>query len=329
MRFLEEILYLSYLGGIGRGIINREYVPWRYWRNEEPDLSVPEEWLRLTGRILTAEEDKAAKRETQKVLEWLYKHQETEVYTVFDQDYPARLSVMGNQRPPAIYIKGSINNSGNEKVSGEGNSGSVSIFSRPSLAVIGSRWPGDYALRNGFKFARMLAEQAKMPIISGLARGCDRIGHCAAMDVGVPTVAVMACGPDTIVPDINRDLAERIADGHGFLMTEYPPGTSPADYRYVERDRITAALSSAAVVIECGIRSGTMQTVKAALSYGRPVACWYPSTAESSGYEGNRYMLEHLGAFRITDNASLTELLNTIRLKEKELFQEPEQISLF
>lgn len=340
MRFLEELLYLSFLGGIGRGAINDGFVPWLRCRTlsrgtrslNRTDKSIPyrlaREWLQQTGRMLMSSETKLAEEQTGQVLDWLAGHEEIRVCTVFDENYPARLNVLGRQRPPVLYIRGGITAwKGRESAGGAPRESDV--FSSPALAVIGSRWPGEYTLIHGPAFARELARRSSMVIVSGLARGCDRTGHMAAIQNGSPTIAMMPCGPDMIVPESNRDLAARIADGRGFLMTEYPPGTPPAEYRYVERDRVTAAWSSAVVVIECGVKSGTMQTVRAALSFGKPVACWYPDGAERSGFEGNRYLLEHLGATRLHDTASVEEFLSRVCHSEQRIAEYPEQLTIF
>ena len=331
MRFLEELLFLSFLRGIGRSAINDGFVPWlRCWALSRGMASLDrlaEEWLRQTGRPLTSSEAGAAQQQTERVLEWLTAHEEIRVCTVFDDNYPARLNVLGAQRPPVLYIKGGITVWKGRESSG-GTLRESDVFSSPALAVIGSRWPGEYALVNGPAFALELARRFDMPVVSGLARGCDRMGHMAAIQNDLPTIAVMPCGPDTIVPEVNSGLAARIADGRGFLITEYPPGTPPAEYRYVERDRVTAAWSSAAVVLECGVKSGTMQTVRAALSFGKPVACWYPEGAGHSGFEGNRYMIEQLGAFRLHDAASLEGFLGRVRHSELRSAEYPEQLTV-
>lgn len=334
MRFLEELLYLSYLSGVGRSAINDGFVPWLRWRMKnrekpaEASFRLAEEWLRETHRVPPSSDAEEAEEKTRRTLDWMAAHEEVWGLTVFDEDYPSRLRVMGNQQPVTLYVKGGVTALKGRFVTSDAFL-EKEIFSLPSLAVIGSRWPGEYTLVNGPAFARKLAKQSGMPIVSGLARGCDRMGHLSAIQSGIPTIAVMPCGLDLVVPEFNRDLAADIIDGKGFLMTEYPPGTPPAEYRYVERDRVTAALSSAAVVVECGVKSGTMQTVRAALSFGRPVACWYPEGADFLGFEGNRYMIEQLGAFRLHDAASLEEFLDKVRRSEQDFAGQSEQISIF
>ena len=97
----------------------------------------------------------------------------------------------------------------------------------------------------------------------------------------------------------------------------------------MERDRVTAALSAGTCVLECQEKSGTMQTVKAALSLGRPVACWYPENAEKHGFQGNRYMLERLGVAAVTDTGSARRFLQLVQDKSGPRRVLQDQISIF
>ena len=150
-------------------------------------------------------------------------HENVRACTVFDDEYPEPLSVMKNQRPPVLFLSGSTSPVDLRVLSDRATGKSIPLS--PSLAVIGSRWPGEYTIENGPAFVKELVLRAGMMIISGLARGCDRMGHLAAMDNSLPTIAVMPCGPDTVVPEINRDLAVQITEGQGLLVTEYPPAS--------------------------------------------------------------------------------------------------------
>ena len=255
-------------------------------------------------------------RRSREVLQWLEEQPDTVVLTALDPEYPPQLMAMETQRPSVLYVRGERS--------------MLPVLNSLSIAVIGSRWPGEYVIRHAPAFVDELAGEAGMPIVSGLARGCDRMGHEAAIRAGFPTIAVMPCGPDRIVPEVNRDLAARILDGHGLLITEYPPGTQPEDYQYVERDRITAALSSAAVVIQGARDSGTMQTVKASRSYRRPVACWLPEgliAEEADEFEGNRYMADTYGACLLRDEASVRRFADRLRSQGFPASEHTEQLS--
>lgn len=328
MRFLAELLYLLNIPGIGKATVNREFLPWRADREGEA-FALAGEWLRSSGKAPDREREAAARSEAERILAWLEDNRDVRVCTAGDPAYPRRLHALGSQRPPVVYIRGRL-----AGLNGEGlENADQALLSGPLLAVIGARWPSGYTWRYGKEFAGMLVKQAAVPVISGLARGCDRIGHKAAIRAGLPTIAALPCGIDRIVPEVNRDLAERILNGSGLLLSEYAPGTEPEAFRYVERDRLTAALCSAAVVLDCKEKSGTMQTVKAASSFGRPVACWLPEEKtgvcqpgqlpgspdrealydEWYGFTGNRYLIGKKACDFIHDPESMQEFLNRMR----------------
>ena len=104
-------------------------------------------------------------------------------------------------------------------------------------------------------------------------------------------VAVLAHGPDRVYPAANRDLANRLVEQEGCLVSEYPAGSRPARSAFVERDRVQSGLSEAVLVIETGIRGGAMHTVRFARDQKRSIACIdypnQPSPPDKAGETGN------------------------------------------
>lgn len=140
----------------------------------------------------------------------------------------------------------------------------------PGVAVVGSRAPTAY----GRRVARSLAGAAARrgaAVVSGLARGIDAVAHEAALDAGGATWAVLGSGLGDVYPPENRDLARRIVDGGGCVLSEYPCATPPAPGLFPRRNRIVAALCWATVVVEGRAASGSLLTAKNALEYGREV----------------------------------------------------------
>jgi DNA processing protein len=131
------------------------------------------------------------------------------------------------------------------------------------VSIVGSRKPTAYGKQVTYMIARELA-QAGAVIVSGLADGIDGIAHQATIDAGGKTVAVLAHGLDRIYPHKHRDLATDIIDGGGALITEYPVGATPLPYRFVERNRIIAALCTALIVPEATVDSGSLITASIA-----------------------------------------------------------------
>ncbi len=194
--------------------------------------------------------------------------------------------------------------------------------------MIGSRWPEERTFREGPDLIASLVRETGTVIVSGLARGCDAIGHRAAIAAGGITGAALASGIDMITPAMHTGLAEEILRTGGFLLSEYDPGTEPAEYRYAERDRLTAALADRLLVLECGIHSGTMQTVKTGAALGRPLACVYPGDG-SEPAEGNRYMKEQYHAAVIRSREELCRWKASAGRPAGSEIQYTEQLSLF
>ena len=137
------------------------------------------------------------------------------------------------------------------------------------IAIVGSRNPTDGGSANARDFARALARTG-LVVTSGLADGIDAAAHRAALDVGKPTIAVVATGPDIVYPARNRALADAIAE-HGAIVSEYPPGTTPQRQHFPQRNRIIAGLSLGTLVVEAAQRSGALITAREAAEAGREV----------------------------------------------------------
>lgn len=142
-------------------------------------------------------------------------------------------------------------------------------LSIPSVAVIGSRRCTAYGRRVARRLARDFVYNG-VGVVSGLARGIDAEAHRGALDAGGKTMAVLGSGLDVCYPPEHERLAQKIA-GNGVLISEYPPGTQPAKFRFPERNRLISGFSRGVVVVEAGRKSGTMITVNTALDQGREV----------------------------------------------------------
>lgn len=187
---------------------------------------------------------------------------------VHDDDYPFRLAEIPNP-PRVLFVLGN-----------------AELSSPHMLSVVGTR----RCTRSGMDFcSSFIRELAPMfPdlwIVSGLAYGIDSIGHSEAIEAGRPTAAVLAHGLDTIYPSAHRNLAKEIIESGGALISEYPSKVTPYRSRFLERNRIVAALSDATVVIESEVKGGAMSTANTAFSFNREVFAvpGRPSDIMSSG----------------------------------------------
>ncbi len=147
--------------------------------------------------------------------------------------------------------------------------GSVDVFERPCVAIVGARAASPYGLSVAERLAADLAA-AGLVVVSGMARGVDSAAHRGALDASGATVAVLGSGIDVIYPPEHAPLADAIA-ATGLLVSELVPGTPPLPIFFPLRNRIISGLSRAVVVIEAGERSGSLITARMALEQGRDV----------------------------------------------------------
>ncbi|WP_037345257.1 DNA-processing protein DprA [Sciscionella sediminilitoris] len=138
-----------------------------------------------------------------------------------------------------------------------------------TLAVVGARAATRYGEHVATDLAHGLAQEG-VGVVSGAAYGIDGAAHKGALAAGGTTAAVLACGIDVPYPAGHARLLEHIAE-HGSVVSEYPPGTKPARYRFLARNRLIAALGDGTLVVEAGRRSGARNTAATAHAIGRPV----------------------------------------------------------
>lgn len=147
------------------------------------------------------------------------------------------------------------------------------LWRQVNIAIVGTRDVSPY----GKDCCRQIVHDLSLTdcrptIVSGLALGTDIEAHRTAIETGLPTIGVMATGPDLTYPHRHRDFAERMAETPGCaLVTDYPPGTPPLAIHFIRRNRIIAGLSNATVLIESKKRGGGMITCRLAHSYDRDV----------------------------------------------------------
>ncbi len=148
--------------------------------------------------------------------------------------------------------------------------GALDCLDGTAIAIVGAR----RASRAGQEFSRSLAAglaEAGVVIVSGLALGVDAAAHSGALDAGGRTIAVLGSGPEQLTPLANARLGERILAEGGLILSEYPPGTPAAPFRFPERNRLISGLSRGVVVVEANARSGSLITARLALEQGREV----------------------------------------------------------
>jgi len=148
--------------------------------------------------------------------------------------------------------------------------GEPAVLSLPQIAMVGTRNPTSGGRQTAREFAAHLAAKGLI-ITSGMALGIDGACHSGALDGGGITIAVMGTGLDRVYPARHRDLAHRIADSGGALVSEFALGTPPRPGHFPRRNRIISGLALGTLVVEAAFQSGSLITARQALEQGREV----------------------------------------------------------
>lgn len=165
--------------------------------------------------------------------------------------YPALLAEIADP-PPILYAQGDLN-----------------CLTQPTLGVVGTRNPSATGSETAWRFAHELVEVG-LTIVSGLALGIDAQAHRGCLSAGGRTIAVMGTGINTIYPSRHQALAAEIA-ATGLLLTEFPFHSPPLAHHFPQRNRILSGLSSALLVVEAALRSGSLITARYAMEQNRDV----------------------------------------------------------
>ena len=183
-------------------------------------------------------------------LEFIEKHG-IRCITPADHEYPARM-LDCNDAPLVLFSLGNVNYNAARMV-----------------AIVGTRKATDYGRCMCHTFVKELHELCPdVTIVSGLAYGIDIESHKTALEVGCPTIGVLAHGLDMIYPGAHRPVAKQMLSDGG-LVTEFMTRTAPLGHNFVRRNRIIAGLSDAVVVVESAAKSGSLITAEIAGSYSR------------------------------------------------------------
>ncbi|QQS21495.1 DNA-protecting protein DprA [Candidatus Saccharibacteria bacterium] len=141
----------------------------------------------------------------------------------------------------------------------------------PTVAVVGTRKPTSYGKEVTERLAYDLASKGVV-VVSGLALGTDAIAHQAVLDAKGTTIAILPCGLPKIAPATNHQLAHRIVEHGGALISEFTEGAEIVwKSNLLQRNRLVAGLADALLITEASARSGTLNTAGHALEQGKHV----------------------------------------------------------
>ena len=210
-----------------------------------------------------------------------------------DDFWPSSLNDLGWGSPAALWVAG--------------RSEALNHLKK-SIAIVGSRTATGYGKSVTNEFVSGLASQGYC-IVSGGAYGIDAIAHQAAISLESPTIAVMAGGVDRLYPSGNQDLLGEIAEKWA-LISELPPGSSPTKWRFLQRNRLIAALSRATVVVEAGWRSGSINTANHATNISRHVGA-VPGSLHSPTSAGCHRLIREQVAELVTSAQDVIDLVES------------------
>lgn len=166
--------------------------------------------------------------------------------------------------------------------------GDPDLLSTQQIAIVGSRHATRSGIETAWDFAAKISS-AGFTITSGMAKGIDTSAHRGSLDNAGSTIAVLATGIDRIYPAANKVLHQQISN-NGLIVTEHPPGTPPRKHHFPQRNRIISGLSLGTLVVEAGLRSGSLITARLAAEQGRDVFA-IPGSIHSAGSRGCHYLL--------------------------------------
>ena len=202
--------------------------------------------------------------------------------------------------------------------------GDADLNASKIVAVIGTRSNTEYGKHITDKLVSDLTE-LKVTVVSGLAYGIDAIAHKAALKNNLPTIGVLAHGLSHVYPPQHASIAKEMMKNGGGLLTEFRSETLPEKHNFPTRNRIVAGMSDATIVIETGIKGGSMITAELANSYNKDVFA-FPGKVSDNKSAGCNHLIRNNKAILLTD---ASELIEAMGWEDKSKVQTIRQRQLF
>jgi DNA processing protein len=241
----------------------------------------------VVNRILTARKD----IDPAVILDYCRREQ-IDVISFREERYPDPLRTIIDP-PPILFVKGKIL--------------PEDTF---SIAVIGTRRSTRYGQRQAERLTAALVSHG-FTIISGLARGIDAVTHRTTLNAGGRTIAVLGSGLSRVYPSEHSDLADKIIEHGGCVLSEYPPLHPSAKWTFPQRNRIISGLSLGVLVIEAPMRSGAMISARMAGEQGRDIFA-VPGPIESPMSQGCNQLIRD-GAYLVESADDILNVLGPMR----------------
>ena len=250
----DKLIYHAMTGVCTPHFMKHLYLSWM----RDPDYSIEEN---IKGYVPMANESKQQKLKSaiqtaysrmsyEELLE-LYRSNDIQILTILDNGYPE--GWFNSYLPPIVVLC----------------AGNIGLLEQPCLSVVGSRSPSAYGKAVLNEMIPPLVVEG-ITMVSGLAKGIDKMVHAYAIENGGATIGVIGTGLDVTYPRENASLQRKMM-AEQLVISEYPLGSKPERYHFPMRNRLIANLSSATLVIEATEKSGSLITANLALQENRDV----------------------------------------------------------
>jgi DNA processing protein len=286
----ENLIYkiaLSLIPGIGsitaKSLIAYTGSAEQVFREKEGALrQIPGVGSILARNIITSGVISRAERE----VEFLQKNRLKALFYL-DDDYPQRL--LGcSDAPIILYVKGD-----------------PFLNCTKSISIVGTRHATEYGRKIVDQLISVLSERGfRILIVSGLAYGIDIQSHKSALRTGLPTVAVLGHGLETVYPSLHTAIAREMVENNGGLVTDFLSNSAIDRTNFLRRNRIIAGLSDATIVVESAKKGGALVTADIANSYNRDVFA-FPGRVGDPYSEGCHFLIK-------SNRAALIESVNDL-----------------
>lgn len=238
----------------------------------------------------------------QKAKEYVSYFGKNEISSVFykSDEFPYRLNQC-EDAPILLFKKGKID------------------YNQPKvISIVGTRNATSYGKRCIDEFLEGLVDQ-NILVVSGLAYGIDVYAHHKCVELGIQTIGVLGHGLDRIYPAVHKSIAEKMLLNGG-VISEFLPGTLPDREHFPMRNRIVAGMCDATIVVESGLKGGSMITAELANDYSRDVFA-FPGNVESEYSKGCNILIKNQKAHLITNSKDFIKWMNWDTKNERMIIQ--------
>lgn len=278
----------------------------------EPGNTALGEWIdtepidQVIARIRSHDEHTTAQREIgaqiterlhdaaalERAFDWLDQRPDARFVIPGDPEWPTALNDLGDARPYGLWVRGDLR----------------ALATQFVICIGGCRASTGYGDHIAGQLAADLSTQG-YAVVTGAAYGIQGAATRAALSAASTPIVILAGGLDRTYPHGHTDLIDRVAD-RAIVISENPPGAAPTRARFQARNRLMAALANATVIVEAGVRSGSLATARHAAALFRPVGV-VPGPVTSAASAGCHQLLRETDAFIVTGAWDIIEELES------------------